>query len=44
MARGLVETIPNARLTVIADAGHLVNIEKPAEFNEKVIAFIRAAA
>jgi len=44
MARGLVEKIPNAKLTVIADAGHLVNIEEPAEFNEKVIAFIRAAA
>ena len=25
--------IPGAKLTVIADAGHLVNIEKPAEFN-----------
>jgi 3-oxoadipate enol-lactonase len=44
MARGLVEKIPRARLTIIPDAGHLVNIEEPAQFNEKVIAFIRASA
>jgi 3-oxoadipate enol-lactonase len=42
MARGLVDKIPNAKLTVIADAGHLVNIEKPVEFNDAAIAFIRS--
>jgi 3-oxoadipate enol-lactonase len=43
MARGLVDKIPNAKLTVIPDAGHLVNIEKPAEFNDAAIGFIRSA-
>jgi 3-oxoadipate enol-lactonase len=43
MARDLTAKIPGAKLTVIDDAGHLVNIEKPREFNEVVIAFIKAA-
>jgi pimeloyl-ACP methyl ester carboxylesterase len=34
---------PGAKLTVIPDAGHLVNIEQPAAFNAAAIAFIRAA-
>ncbi len=41
-ARELAALIPNAKLTVIPDAGHLSNIEKPAEFNQAVIGFIRA--
>ncbi|MPZ56502.1 MAG: alpha/beta fold hydrolase [Rhizobiales bacterium] len=41
--RELAGMIPGARFTVIADAGHLVNIEKPAEFNAAAIAFIRSA-
>ncbi len=44
MAQGLVDKIPGAKLTVIPDAGHLVNIEKPREFNDVVISFIRAIA
>ena len=44
MAQGLVVQIPGAKLTVIPDAGHLVNIEKPREFNDVVISFIRAIA
>ena len=42
MCRELAGMIPGARFTVIADAGHLVNIEKPAEFNAAAIAFIRS--
>jgi len=40
MARDIASEIPGAALTVIDDAGHLVNIEKPAEFNAAVIGFI----
>jgi 3-oxoadipate enol-lactonase len=43
MAKELTAKIPGAKLTVIPDAGHLVNIEKPEEFNEAAISFIRAA-
>lgn len=43
MCRKLAAEIPGARFTEIADAGHLVNIEKPAEFNAAAIGFIRAA-
>ena len=32
--------IPNARLIVIPEAGHLVNIEFPDVFNESVLAFL----
>ena len=32
--------IPDARLIVIPEAGHLVNIEFPAVFNERVLAFL----
>jgi 3-oxoadipate enol-lactonase len=41
MARELTSEIAGAELTVIDDAGHLVNIEKPAEFNAAVIGFLR---
>jgi len=43
MCRELAAMVPGARFTVIADAGHLVNIEQPAEFNTAAIGFIRAA-
>jgi 3-oxoadipate enol-lactonase len=43
MCRELAAMIPGAELTIIADAGHLVNIEKPAEFNAAAIGFIRRA-
>ncbi len=44
MCRELASMIPGARLTVIPDAGHLVNIERPAEFNAAAAGFIRAAS
>jgi 3-oxoadipate enol-lactonase len=34
------KAIPNARLEVIAAAGHLVNIERAQEFNRLVLAFL----
>jgi 3-oxoadipate enol-lactonase len=43
VAEDLAARIPDAKLTVIPDAGHLSNIEKPAQFNEAVIRFILAA-
>lgn len=43
VAQGLASRIPGARLTIIPDAGHLPNIERPAEFDAAAIAFIRAA-
>jgi 3-oxoadipate enol-lactonase len=30
---GLCEVIPNAKLEIIADAGHLPNIDQPIAFN-----------
>ena len=41
MARELAAEIPGAELTIIDDAGHLVNIEKPAEFNAAVLGFLK---
>lgn len=32
--------IPNSRLTIIEDAGHLTNIENPERFNEVVLDFL----
>ena len=41
-ARSVAERIPGARFALIAQAGHLSNIERPQEFNAQVIAFLRA--
>ena len=41
MAKEITADIPGAELTVIADAGHLSNIEKPVEFNAATLAFLR---
>lgn len=41
MAQGIASDIPGAELAVIEDAGHLVNIEKPEEFNRVVLGFLR---
>jgi 3-oxoadipate enol-lactonase len=41
MARELAGEIPGAELTVIYDAGHLSNIEKPEEFNVATLGFLR---
>ena len=40
LARRLSAQIANAQLTVIAGAAHMVNLEKPAEFNQIVLAFL----
>ena len=34
------QEIPDARLEVIEDAGHLPNIEQPEEFNRLVLEFL----
>jgi 3-oxoadipate enol-lactonase len=41
MAQEMAAEIPGAELAVIADAGHLVNIEEPEQFNRLVIGFLR---
>lgn len=33
--------IPDTRLIIIKSAGHMVNLEKPAEFNNKVVEFLK---
>ncbi|MCJ0763600.1 alpha/beta fold hydrolase [Variovorax terrae] len=42
--RDLAASIPQAQLAVIGGAGHLVNIEKPQEFNHALLAFLGGAA
>ncbi|HEX8627428.1 MAG TPA: alpha/beta fold hydrolase [Catenuloplanes sp.] len=41
-AQFLHERIPDARLAVIDGAGHLPNLERPAEFNQVLKAFLQA--
>jgi 3-oxoadipate enol-lactonase len=41
-ARAMHERIPGSRLEVIPQAGHLVNLERPAAFNHLVTEFIGA--
>ncbi|MFO7858358.1 MAG: alpha/beta fold hydrolase [Ectothiorhodospiraceae bacterium] len=41
-ARALAETIPGARLEWIADAGHMLPMEKPRAFNRHVLDFLAA--
>ena len=40
MARGLEAAISGARLVVLPGAGHVCNIEAPAEFNDAVRTFL----
>ena len=40
MARDLAAQIPGARVEIIADAGHLINIEQPEVFNRLVLEFL----
>jgi 3-oxoadipate enol-lactonase len=40
LSNELVELIPDARMQVIAGAGHLCNLEKPAQFNAFVENFV----
>jgi pimeloyl-ACP methyl ester carboxylesterase len=37
------ERLPGARVVLIEGAGHLVQLERPREFNEALISFLRAA-
>ncbi len=40
LSNELVDVIPDARMQVIAGAGHLSNLEKPAKFNAIVEDFL----
>ncbi len=42
VARRLEDAIPDARLVVIPDAGHVSNLERPDQFNNAVREFCRA--
>lgn len=42
-ARWLASQIANAQLVVIPQTAHMVSMEKPAEFNEIVLSFLRQA-
>ncbi len=41
LGRSMAAKIPGAEMVVIPDAGHLSNIERPAAFNEAVLAFLQ---
>jgi len=40
----LRDNIPNSRLEIIANAGHMVMLERPEEFNERLEKFIKEVA
>jgi 3-oxoadipate enol-lactonase len=40
MARDLAAQIPGSRVEIVADAGHLINIEQPDVFNRLVLDFL----
>jgi 3-oxoadipate enol-lactonase len=40
-ARAMFERIPRARLDVLTDAGHLSNMDQPAQFNASLVDFLR---
>jgi pimeloyl-ACP methyl ester carboxylesterase len=39
--RALMEGLPDSELCIIPDAGHMVNVEQPAAFNECLLRFLR---
>jgi pimeloyl-ACP methyl ester carboxylesterase len=41
-SRAVAAALPEARLVEVADAGHLVNLARPAAFNAAVAAFLAA--
>ena len=43
VAGEMVAGLPQARLAVVADAGHLTPLECPAEFNEELLLFLHEA-
>ena len=38
------DQLANARLSILAGAGHLSNLEKPEEFNETLVQFLNQHA
>lgn len=40
MSQAMADSIPQATLAVLADAGHLSNMEQPQAFNAEVLAFL----
>ena len=42
VSRRMAERIPGARLTILAGAGHISNVEQPAAFDEAVLSFLLA--
>jgi pimeloyl-ACP methyl ester carboxylesterase len=43
-SRGIAESIPGAKLTVLPEAPHGLSLERAEEFNAAVLQFIREAA
>ncbi len=41
IGRAMVAALPDARLAIVPDAGHAVHLERPAEFDQLVIEFLR---
>ena len=41
IVKRIEKDVPHARKVVIRDAGHMVNMEKPEEFNREVLEFLR---
>jgi 3-oxoadipate enol-lactonase len=41
IARAMAERIAGAKLTIIADAGHLANLDQPEAFNAAALGFLR---
>lgn len=44
IARAMAGSIPHARLTIIAGAGHISNVEAPDAFNAALAAFLKSIA
>ena len=42
VARALAYTIPNARLSIVAGGGHMINVIEPARYNAAVLGFLSA--
>jgi len=42
-ARRTHSLVPHSTLAVVEDAGHLPNLERPAEFDQAVLAFLGGA-
>jgi 3-oxoadipate enol-lactonase len=41
-SRTMSAAMPNSQRTIIMGAGHIVNLEKPREFNQALAAFLRS--